>query len=70
MSVRRVLPGVLLMTASVLLGDDANVRLRATLPFNDARIDYENRELNLNLNDQIKRAVDAAQQFKPPRTRL
>lgn len=70
MSVRRVLPGVLLMTASFLLGDDADVRLRATLPFNDARIDYENRELNVKLNDQINRAVEAAQQFQSPRERL
>ncbi|MCA9096045.1 MAG: hypothetical protein KDA68_21340, partial [Planctomycetaceae bacterium] len=70
MSVQRVLPGVLLMTASFVLGDDANVGSRATLPFNDARIDYENRELDATLNDRINRAVEAAERFQSPRERL
>ncbi|MCA9097158.1 MAG: hypothetical protein KDA36_02185 [Planctomycetaceae bacterium] len=67
---RRVLPGVLLMTASFVMGDDANITTRATLPFNDARIDYENRELNVVLNDRINRAVELAQRFQSPRERL
>ncbi len=70
MSVRRVLTGVLLMAASFVMGDDAKVSSRATLPFNDAKINYENRELDATLNDQVNRAVGAAQRFQSPWERL
>jgi len=58
------------MTASFVMGNDAKVSSHATLPFNDAKINYENRELDVVLNERINRAVGAAQRFQSPRERL